>query len=417
MRTYRWVFLAALIAFSLANFPILGRAATYCRFAAQAILVPATIVMTVRLRTSVPRSVLAAMYIFATWAFVTSFWSENTELTVLKWAVVMTLWMAVFVGGFLVGRIDRNPFHLLGFILVPVVLSSVVSLGRGDGYSGGFFRGYSGNSNTLGAVIAFTFPWLVFELRSCWRILARRTAFLMMSLAAMVIIVESRSRASLAALVIISCSSLQALNLGRKAVAIYVFLALLLGVYVVKPGVLLQTFYGDIVLKRSESAMNSRAGQMKTSYEKAKEGGVLGAGFGVSIGASQYWHLENFSNYSREKGNSVLAVVEETGLIGGVLYILLLGTAFGYIRTYGRNAQGEHLFVYLLSLGFFAGALFNSMFEAWILSSGPDTVVFWAVVGMSCGALNQYVERRNVEFASAQASTGALGARAALVSR
>ncbi len=61
------------------------------------------------------------------------------------------------------------------------------------------------------------------------------------------------------------------------------------------------------------------------SYKAAQEGGLVGLGYGIShpeIRSGEYSdHFEN-GRLIREKGNSSLALIEEAGLIGLVLFIL-----------------------------------------------------------------------------------------------
>ena len=62
------------------------------------------------------------------------------------------------------------------------------------------------------------------------------------------------------------------------------------------------------------------------SFEAAKLGGVFGLGYGVSAPDIKTpiltgSHYEN-GRYIREKGNSFLAIIEETGLIGLILFLL-----------------------------------------------------------------------------------------------
>lgn len=60
------------------------------------------------------------------------------------------------------------------------------------------------------------------------------------------------------------------------------------------------------------------------SYHAALHGGILGLGFGVTDPnvESDFEKMNRFGELKREKGNSVLALIEEVGIIGLVLFML-----------------------------------------------------------------------------------------------
>ena len=98
-------------------------------------------------------------------------------------------------------------------------------------------------------------------------------------------------------------------------------MSLLVLTYAISGSRVFDRFYDNFVQKRSTEITSSREEQMLDSWEAAKQGGVFGAGFGVSIGVSRYWDEgSSFSSASREKGNSLFAIVEETGVIGLFFY-------------------------------------------------------------------------------------------------
>ena len=81
-------------------------------------------------------------------------------------------------------------------------------------------------------------------------------------------------------------------------------------------------------------------------YELAKRGGMVGAGYGVSIGSGDFAGGFTVVGYGREKGNSQLAVWEETGIVGLILYALilttiLLGLGSSLLRIRGSAKKGR----------------------------------------------------------------------------
>lgn len=407
MKTYRALFAATVFAFNMPNFPVLfGRVGFVARYFFLVTLVLGTVVFAVKKPVRVPSAVLASFYLFVTYAFVTSFWTENVSLSVVKLLLYVSATLALFVGGVVVCTSKQeNPFWPLKWIFVPIVLISTFALVRGIGWVAGNFRGYCGNSNALAATMVLTSPWLIYELRGKWSQKRERLALMVLSGAAVIILLCTFSRAAIGALFIVLAYAGWSLKLGRKFLIGYAVVGLLVGVYVLRPATYTNVYQG-LVEKRSENVMNSRSEQLQDSWEAAKQGGWFGVGFGVSVGSSRYWDMESFSSFAREKGNTMLAVVEELGITGFALYLVLLYSMWGSLRHLSRSVDADGKFIYIVSLGFFFGAIFHSAFEAWFLSTGPDLAVFWSSMGLIMGTLRLHSRQANERFSRLETAAG-----------
>lgn len=407
MRLFRLIFVLALISFNMPNYgQLFGRMGFYARYGLLVVLVPATLLAVSRKQVRVPPGVLTTFYLFATYAFVTTFWTENVALSVVKWIIYIPMCVTLLFSGIAASdEREKNPFWPMKYIFVPIVLISIYAFARGIGWLNENFRGYCGNSNALGATLMLTCPWLLVELRNQWNRPRYRIALLGLSAAASLVMLLSASRAAMGGMFIILCAAGWGLKLGRKFVIAYAVLALLISVYIVRPSTY-GFLYRSYVEKHAVTVLNSRQEQLEDTWEAAKQGGVFGAGFGVSIGSSRYWDMQSFSTFAREKGNSMLAVVEETGIVGLCLYLALLYAIWGSLRQLSRTVDAEGKFLYKLSLGFFAGAIFHSAFEAWFISSGPDVAVFWATIGLIIGTLTLHSRNPNERFARMEAPVG-----------
>jgi O-antigen ligase len=407
MKVYRALFAITVATFIMPNFPMLfGRIGFYARYFFLSVLLLATIVYAIKRRVTLPATVLASFYLLITYALLTAFWTENVALSLIKWIIYVALVVTLFIAGAAVPRTeDCNPFWPLKWIFVPIILISFFALMRGFGWVGGNFRGYCGNSNALGATIVLTSPWLIYELRKKWSLPRERAALLALSGMTLTVLLFTYSRASLGALFIIVTFAGWSLHLGRKFVIAYALVASVVGVYLLRPATF-GTAYRGLVEKRAENVLTSRSDQMEDSWEAAKKGGIFGAGFGVSVGSSRYWNMESFSTYAREKGNSMLAVVEELGLTGFGFYLLLLYAVWSSLTQLGRRADADGKFIRMLGSGFFLGAIFHSAFEAWFLSSGPDIAVFWATTGLLLGTLTLRSGQRNERFSRLEKTAG-----------
>ena len=127
------------------------------------------------------------------------------------------------------------------------------------------------------------------------------------------------------------------------------------------------------------------------SFEQAKKGGWFGGGYGVTIGDKDFKGGLTAVGYGREKGNSQLAINEETGLIGLGIYLLSLFVLFK--RLIGEQLRLKCSRAGVL-LGIVTGTLFGmimqSVFEAWWVAPGsPESLYFWTLTGVALGITSE----------------------------
>jgi O-antigen ligase len=410
MKLLRIAFVLTLVSFLAANFPM-GLFGVYGRFGALALLIVASLGLVARLRVETLSPVLVAIYLFLTYSFCTIFWTENLVFSFAKWVLYASLVLALFISGAIIGQHSTdNPFEPLKWCLVPMVLTSCYALLRGYGWVENNFRAYSGNANALGASLMLTSPWLIYELRHVREAPAWRRRLLYAVTAGLILVMmETHSRAALAALfVLVLISSRQTTTTGRMQI-IYMLSTLVVLTYVLSGSTLFNQLYYTYIRKNRSQVFASRGEQMSDSWEAAKEGGIFGSGFGVSVGVSRYWDEgSTFSSASREKGNSTFAIVEETGVVGLLLYSAILFSLYLLLRRARQTDDPEQRFIAVLAMGYFVAALIHGQFEAWFLSFGPDVSVYWGTLGLAIGALN----RRPGEFRKPVAIPAAVTVRA-----
>ncbi len=392
MKLLHVVFSLAVVSFLLTNFPA-GRLGVYSRFGTLVLLIGACLALVSRLRIRSLTPVLVTVYIFLTYSFITIFWTENVVLSFAKWVLYGSMVLALFLAGVIIGqaRETENPFDPLKWSFVPMVLTSCYALARGYGWVENNFRGYSGNSNALGASLMLTTPWLIYELRRSRSVSLWRRRYLYFLAGGLVIVMmESHSRAALVAMLALVVLSSRQASPTRKMKLVFAAAAVLVLTYALSGARLFDRFYYTFVQKNRSEVYASREEQMSDSWEAAREGGFFGAGFGVSIGVSRYWEEGmTFSSVSREKGSSTFAIVEETGVIGLVLYSAILLAVFSLLKRACRSADPDQRFIALIATGYFCAALLHGQFEAWFLSFGPDVSVYWATLGLAIGALTR----------------------------
>jgi O-antigen ligase len=390
MKMHRSILTLALVAFLASNFP-LGPLGVYSRFPTIAALVVSSVVLISRTRLTGISAVFVTLYLFLTYSFITTFWTESVPLSLIKWLLYGVTCIAFLAAGTAVAQnspADSNPFDPLKWLLVPMMISSLIALVTGMGWADDNFRGMCGNSNALGASIVLTSPWVIYELKKSWNMRWRRRWLLMLAASIIVVMFATHSRAALCAFLILPAFATRQLKLGRKIALAYFFLIVLVATYIFKPESF-DVLYHSYVAKRSDSILASRGNQMEDSWDAAKQGGVFGEGFGVSVGVSRYWDWTTFSRVSREKGNSVLAIVEETGVVGLSFYIALLVAVYLAFRRLSRTMDPDQKLIANIAMGYFLAALIHGQFEAWFLSFGPDVSVYWGTIGMALGGMTR----------------------------
>jgi O-antigen ligase len=142
----------------------------------------------------------------------------------------------------------------------------------------------------------------------------------------------------------------------------------------------------DKILKKDfPEIYSSRIWMWEPSYKAALEGGLFGLGYGIShpeIRSGEYSDRYENGRLIREKGNSTLALIEEAGLIGLVLFLLPIVFLLKKFRI--CNAEFimrpfDRLWVtnssllttnYLLLCSAFFAFILHSQFEAWWVGVG-----------------------------------------------
>ena len=396
MTRFQKLFVITVCSFALTNYPA-GSIGFLARYGSLVLLVVGVVVtLGEDFRSRGVRLILPAFALFLLECLITGFWSQNFELSIVKLMVYSLTTIGLFLGGVRFSQsreAGANPFLPLGYVFVSAVATSVPTLFFGGGFADGNFRGITGNSNTLGAMIALSSPWLLFELNRGLGRRWRKWGLIALTVFAMVCLFLTYSRSSIGTFALICLFALRGMRLSRRLLVLYTVASVLILALAFNEG-LYHAFYEKIVLKRSESVMESRRDQMETSWAAAKQGGVLGLGFGVSAGESRYWTFGSFSRSAREKGSSQMAILEETGVVGFALYLgFLLCTLLFLLKGWRLPGMA---FLGALSTAFFLAGILHSMFEAWFLATGPESAFFWAGLGLAVGALDQVTVRANV---------------------
>ena len=149
-----------------------------------------------------------------------------------------------------------------------------------------------------------------------------------------------------------------------------------------------QNSINTLISKDGGKILGRRMILWEPSFEAAKIGGVFGLGYGVSapniktpvLTGSHY----DDGRYIREKGNSVLAMIEETGLIGLILFLLPMIWIIRKFTIYNSQFTIKENFrsnstLYIVHCTLLA-MLVHSQFEAWWVGVGSITFPIYLII-------------------------------------
>jgi hypothetical protein len=334
-----------------------------------------------------------SLLLFAICAAISSFYSVNGLMTLLKAGTFGCL----ILGALLYGRLEtrhetESSCQLLEYLYwcaVPVGLGCFLAVfgllpaGRGP------FAGPFGNANALGAFIPFIAPVVLLKLsQSLQKAPATRALYVALTIAYLVFLIMSRSRGGIIA-TLVACGWWLYFSY-RKVFAWFVVGVLLAGIilFVYFPRYV-ESLNQVYVQKGGTYVLQSRGRVLEATWEAAMENPVIGVGFGVSKGYSESWEFGYESGgRGREKMNSLVASIEEVGIVGSAFLVFPIVWIFIsaarrllLIRRFHPSA-GEFWTVLTLS-ACLVGGLTNSLSEAWLTAAGFFcAVMFWLIFGI-----------------------------------
>lgn len=368
---------------------------------------------------------LALLLLFPLWALITSFWSIRPDITALA-SINYLVMVVVFFGlGYLWMKYNSNENFLSLFlpannIVLGIALFSIVTGLPADAWSGGHGRGlmsFWGWQNSLAMAVLFTLPGVFSlsaerkaqsdkrravsaegigqrkEISHWWSlghsIVEDKKGFLFFLLLTFnfILITLTYSRAAMLAVFIggvcylVLNKNYKTLASGLSLLAIFALLAI-----TVKP---INTTVYKLLAKHDMPIFATRQILWEPSWEAAKNNFLVGTGYtmtdqtvaphsGTGSGIDLKTGLLN-----REKGNSYLALIEETGIIGLTFFIIPILYLLPYL--YKRNDAYTKLLICLI-----AALLFQALFEAWFYGSGTFFRLFLLLVVFS------YFYKRNI---------------------
>jgi O-antigen ligase len=265
--------------------------------------------------------------------------------------------------------------------------------------------GFAGHQNTLAAAILFTLPGVIYLVNSDQRIVIsnknnsfpfltphflRLSSFVLLLTSNFLILIITYSRAAWLALFI---GLITFIILTKNIKIILSLILLLITLLILTFSIPSVSKFLESIMQKADSPLWSRREILwEPSYEAAKLGGLIGLGYGVNAPGIKTPALTGSyykdGRYIREKGNSTLALIEETGLIGLILFIFPLlmiikkfkiqnskfknnyTPAMPYARSDCAKARRGSRGRFYITYSSLAAMLLHSQFEAWWVGVG-----------------------------------------------
>jgi hypothetical protein len=327
------------------------------------------------------------LFLYFGWCFLSIFWSEQPVLSCAKLGGVFLVLFACIEAGFEWVLMKGWQNSLTCFLLLCVF---TLSLGLLGGQSANavssinthvVYQGLTRNSNYFGFLQALIYPYLLWQCYRNWAYPVRRLLCCFLLVLTVGFLLSSFSRSAIAMVLCTSIFFVLGLTVKKR-------MLILMGLCLIIFSILsfLSLNMTALAYKGDKGDLfKTRREVWDDSLNAAQQGGWLGGGYGVSIGDDFVWK-DLSGSYGREKGNSQLAVIEETGLIGGGIYLLFWLTLLSRLFSFYFKLQGEKKTMFGLVLGGILGLLMQSLVEAWwTASAAPESIFFWVLYGISVG--------------------------------
>ena len=256
-----------------------------------------------------------------------------------------------------------------------------------------------GNPNSLGAIMGVVIvPVMLWGFLCAGTVLVRRRLGFELCLALM-LLMSSFSRAGIAAGILsclLVCMALKQHRLILSGAVAIVAIAMVAAMFAPRPTEEMKDAGSESVTalflykgKPQQGLLGSRKGPWEQTFSVIRDHPWFGSGFGTSVTAQSTTEFEltrqHFidSRMIREHGNSYLAILEWSGLLGVFPFYLLVGTAaWNAKRALTQLRRSPTVFSPLIpAAGIVVAGFIGAAFEDWLFAVGYYVCVFfWAMV-------------------------------------
>lgn len=311
------------------------------------------------------------------WFLLTTLWSSYPIVSATRALYYILISAGSISAGILWIRFSGK--SVLDFLLpanifiVVLALFSLISNIPSDSWTGGHgksFMGFFGHQNQLGSLLLFTIPAVLGSKIKDQSIKIKVFYYSLLTVNIFLLIL-TYSRASILSLIfgvilfLVLSRNWKVISYGFGIASLFFLINYFTPT--------LNQFTDKIIKKDFPEFYSSRMWMFEPSYRAAINGGLTGLGYGIShpeIRSGEYSDRFEDGRLIREKGNSILALVEEAGLIGLILF------TFPLIVMIVKNKVKLHSNLSLLTTHYslltaaLAAFIFHAQFEGWWVGVG-----------------------------------------------
>ena len=353
------------------------------------------------------RLLLSLILLFSGWACITALWSPFPATSISRAAYFLLIAVSSVMLGYNWSKEEKN--DLFGYLLpanLIVVITCIYSLITSypaDSWTGGHglgFKGFASHQNTLASALVFTLPAVLFPvLREIIRKTVGRShnrsdsvrlspakfiIFSVLLAANIILLLESVSRAGVLTVIIILLA-FSLLNFKVRTTLVYLLLAFVSFAILFYSSQAVRHF----VFKTENKIGDRRIINIHETIDAAKNGGLLGLGYGISQEPKDKRVIGHFENegkiFVREKMIGVLALIEEVGIIGLSIFLGIIGIGFWGRKRMDRFAKfsfTEDRISSIMILAVMIGYCFHAQIEAWWVGVGSIQLpLFFMILG------------------------------------
>lgn len=347
------------------------------------------------------------LILYLTWCFLTSFWSSIPLLSFMKSGALILSALTMISAGiaWIITQKWNKSLDYLWIISLITLLSGFSGHLSSNSINDEWYTGNVGNPNLFGMLVTMSIPYVLWKTYINKYNKKKYFIWMFLLLSSLYFLMLSMSRASMIAVILTFIGFTISLKMTKKTLLLITSLFLGLSIIALNPSAVDNIItVSKLYLYKSSSQgdfLYSRRQVWDQSLTGASEGGWIGLGYGVSWGKEEFnWdHRLTSTAYGREKGNSQLAILEETGIIGFILYLFIISIIFfKLINLHLRVVNPEHKVLIGIIAGLFLGLIVQSGFEGWWDSPGsPEFFYTWILIGVVRGL--EILSRHNLTAA------------------
>ncbi|MCB9211145.1 MAG: O-antigen ligase family protein [Ignavibacteriales bacterium] len=348
--------------------------------------------------------------IYIIWTAITAFWSDHPLYSLVRSAYLLYLIVGIACAISLWSNnksFSKKPFSFLLTANTLILILSTISLGLNwpeDAWSGGNKHGFMGVFNVqlaFGRALLILFPSSFFNFLIIFKKgnnqykffdkqnLTKAIPYFSIIVLNILFLVLSYSRAALLSLSLIILLTFSfILTLKQNLLLFGVLIIVALSIIQIPH---LKDRFMEFAVKDSGSITANRDILWGPSIEAAKIGGIFGIGFGTSTKGIEtiYKTIDESGRLRREKGNSILALVEEVGVIG----LFLFSIPIVYILFNFFKAKFFTDLRIIISFSMIIGLLIHAQFEDWVVGLSGFTLVLFLIF---CYLLLSFIEQKRL---------------------